>query len=61
MLTDLAHRIDAPKGDLSAEHFVAAHRLVVNRGNYFSTSYFADEPALSDGDKFALIEFLKTF
>jgi hypothetical protein len=34
---------------------------VVNRGHYFGTSYFAEEPALSDEDKYALIEFLKTF
>jgi hypothetical protein len=35
--------------------------LVVNRGHYFGTSYFAEEPPLSDDDKKALIEFLKTF
>jgi hypothetical protein len=35
--------------------------LVVNRGHYFGTSYFPDEPPLSDDDKRALIEFLKTF
>jgi hypothetical protein len=36
---------------------------VVNRGHYFGTSYFQDddEPGLSDKDKLALIEFLKTF
>jgi hypothetical protein len=34
---------------------------VVNRGHYFGTSYFAEEPPLSDDDKWALIEFLKTF
>ncbi|HEY6377468.1 MAG TPA: hypothetical protein VIX90_18245, partial [Edaphobacter sp.] len=34
---------------------------VVNRGHYFGTSYFAEEPPLSDDDKRALIEFLKTF
>jgi hypothetical protein len=36
---------------------------VVNRGHYFGTSYFqeTDEPGLSDTDKLALIEFLKTF
>jgi hypothetical protein len=34
---------------------------VVNRGHYFGTSYFKEEPGLSDQDKFALIEFLKTF
>lgn len=35
--------------------------FVVNRGHYFGTSYFAQEPGLSDDDKRALIEFLKTF
>ncbi|MBV8867041.1 MAG: hypothetical protein JO210_16715 [Acidobacteriaceae bacterium] len=41
---------------------------VVNRGHYFGTGYVepgaddpVQEPALSDGDKRALIEFLKTF
>ncbi len=34
---------------------------VVNRGHYFGTSYFAEEPGLSDSDKHALIEYLKTF
>jgi hypothetical protein len=35
--------------------------FVVNRGHYFGTDYFAEEPGLSDEDKFALIAFLKTF
>jgi hypothetical protein len=34
---------------------------VVNRGHYFGTDKFPEEPALSDNDKRALIEFLKTF
>jgi hypothetical protein len=34
---------------------------VVNRGHYFGTSYFAEEPPLSDEEKRALIEFIKTF
>jgi hypothetical protein len=34
---------------------------VVNRGHYFGTDMFAEEPGLSDADKRALIEFLKTF
>ncbi len=34
---------------------------VVNRGHYFGTSYFKEEPGLSDDDKRALIEYLKTF
>ena len=33
----------------------------VNRGHYFGTGMVAGEPALSDNDKRALIEFLKTF
>jgi hypothetical protein len=37
--------------------------FVVNRGHYFGTSFLKDkdEPGLSDDDKWALIEFLKTF
>ncbi len=35
--------------------------FVVNRGHYFGTGYVEGEPALSDDDKHALIEFLKTF
>ena len=35
--------------------------LVVNKGHYFGTDYFKEEPGLSDGDKRALIAFLKTF
>ena len=34
--------------------------FVVNRGHYFGSDYFKDEPGLSDEDKLALIEFLKT-
>jgi hypothetical protein len=34
--------------------------FVVNRGHYFGTSLFKEEPGLSDADKRALIEFLKT-
>ena len=35
--------------------------LVVNKGHYFGTNYFTEEPGLSDADKQALIAFLKTF
>ena len=35
--------------------------FVVNRGHYFGTSAFKEEPGLSDADKRALIEFVKTF
>ena len=34
---------------------------VVNKGHYFGTDLFKEEPALSDDDKWALIEYLKTF
>jgi hypothetical protein len=34
--------------------------FVVNRGHYFGTDYFAEEPGLSDGEKRDLIEYLKT-
>ncbi|MGI8991263.1 MAG: hypothetical protein ACR2I2_16995 [Bryobacteraceae bacterium] len=33
---------------------------IVNRGHYFGTDYLQEEPGLSDGEKRALIEFLKT-
>jgi hypothetical protein len=33
----------------------------VNRGHYFGTSMFAEEPGLSDDDKRSLIEYVKTF
>jgi len=35
--------------------------FVVNRGHYFGTDRFAEEPPPSDDDKRALIAFLKTF
>jgi hypothetical protein len=35
--------------------------FAVNRGHYFGTDRFAEEPGLSDEDKLALIEFVKTF
>ena len=35
--------------------------FVVNRGHYFGTDRFSEEPPLSDADKSALIAFLKTF
>jgi hypothetical protein len=34
--------------------------FVVNRGHYFGTDLFKEEPGLNDADKRALIEFLKT-
>ena len=47
-----------------AEEMLAVSKckdLVVNKGHYFGTSYFKEEPGLSDSDKRALIAFLKTF
>jgi len=35
--------------------------FVVNKGHYFGTEYFSEEPGLSNEDKSALIAFLKTF
>jgi hypothetical protein len=35
--------------------------FVVNRGHYFGTDAFKEEPGLTDQEKRALIEFLKTF
>jgi hypothetical protein len=34
--------------------------FVVNRGHYFGTDYFSEEPGLTDQDKWALIEYIKT-
>ena len=34
--------------------------FVVNKGHYFGTEYLGDDQGLSDDDKHALIEFLKT-
>ena len=35
--------------------------FVVNRGHYFGTNLAQGEPPLSDNEKRALIEYLKTF
>jgi len=35
--------------------------FVVNKGHYFGSDYFKEEPGLNDGDKNALIAFLKMF
>jgi hypothetical protein len=42
-------------------HFSKCRDFVVNRGHYFGTDAFKEEPGLGDEDKRALIEFLKTF
>jgi hypothetical protein len=47
-----------------AEEMLAVSKckdLVVNKGHYFGTSFFNEEPGLTDDDKRALIAFLKTF
>ena len=41
--------------------FSSCPDFVVNRGHYFGTGRFKEEPGLSDADKRALIEFMKTF
>jgi hypothetical protein len=49
------------KGPLqSLVKFSKCPDYVVNRGHYFGTSKFAEEPGLSDQEKQDLIEFLKT-
>ena len=55
-----AARIFGPLGQ-ELYGFSACPDYVVNRGHYFGTDKFAEEPGLTDGDKSALIEFLKTF
>jgi len=48
----------------SADSLLALNKcpdFVVNRGHYFGTDLLREEPGLSDADKLALIEFLKTF
>ena len=35
--------------------------LVVNKGHYFGTAYFTEEPELTVEDRRALIAYLKTF
>jgi len=34
--------------------------FIINKGHYFGTSYFPEEPGLGDDDKRALVAFLKT-
>ena len=68
---DLA-QLDPSKGDEAAREVLAdlvkpmmalskCPDFVVNRGHYFGTDRFAEEPGLGDEDKRDLIEFLKTF
>jgi hypothetical protein len=72
MLLDLLKRM---QGDLKAgrnifenqevmtdlQKFSKCRDLVVNKGHYFGTNLFTEEPGLSDADKQALIGFIKTF
>ena len=55
-----AHKVFAPLVDQLLP-FSTCPDFVVNRGHYFGTDAFKEEPGLSDEDKRALIEFLKTF
>jgi hypothetical protein len=68
---DLA-QLDPKEGDAKAREILAnlvkpmmalskCPDFVVNRGHYFGTDRFAEEPALGDQEKRDLIEFLKTF
>jgi hypothetical protein len=75
LLKDLKHRLkELPEGASDEEakkallplvdRFMALSKcpdFIVNRGHYFGTSQFKEEPGLSDDDKRALIAFLKTF
>src|SRR5262249_2379637 len=71
-LADLAHQV---KDELNAGRDIFANDavvekllklskcpdLVVNKGHYFGTDLFTEEPGLNDADKRALIAFIKTF
>jgi hypothetical protein len=57
---DDARKVFAPLGRRLFE-LSKCPDYIVNRGHYFGTDRFAEEPGLNDDDKRALIEFLKTF
>ena len=57
---DDARKVFAPLGRQLFE-LSKCPDYVVNRGHYFGTDKFPEEPGLSDDDKQELIEFLKTF
>jgi hypothetical protein len=57
---DDARKVFAPLGRQLFE-LSKCPDYVVNRGHYFGTDKFPEEPGLSDDNKRALIEFLKTF
>ena len=56
---DTAAKIFAPLGRQLYE-MGNCPEYEVNRGHYFGTDMFTEEPGLGDADKNALIEFLKT-
>ena len=61
---DLKGGRDAFNNPQTMEMFLSLSKcrdFVVNKGHYFGTDYFPEEPGLSDSDKRALIAFLKTF
>jgi hypothetical protein len=61
---DLVHNRDLYTDPKLVDTMLALSKcpdLVVNKGHYFGTSYFTEEPGLSDEDKRALIGFIKTF
>jgi hypothetical protein len=70
LLKDLKKLGDKPSDDEARKAFVnlvgpmlklsKCPDFVVNRGHYFGTDRFKEQPGLSDEDKYALIEFLKT-
>jgi hypothetical protein len=75
LLIELKHTLETlppnPTDDQVRQSFAAAEPklmkfnkcpdFVVNKGHYFGTDRLPDEPGLSDSDKKALIEFVKTF
>jgi hypothetical protein len=59
---DLKNGRDAFSNPDTVERFLSLSKcrdFVVNKGHYFGTSLLTEEPGLSDGDKRALVAFLK--
>jgi len=59
---DLKNGRDAFSNPDTGERFLSLSKcrdFVVNKGHYFGTSLLTEEPGLSDGDKRALVAFLK--
>jgi len=68
-LGKLIHRLMVARGtDIFSDRNIAESLLsmskcpdmVINKGHYFGTSYFTEEPGLSPAEKADLIAFLKT-